>query len=492
MSNPSDKGPSTGTIRAAHNSAFLLGSQSLTKLTGFAIVVMLVRYLDVGDFGIYSLALAVTGMMDILAELGLDLLSIREIARNHDNIKTYTANAVAIKLILSLLVLAATAAIIFFRGLDGGSGTVFLVFTLAIIPTGIFHSLLVVFMGIERMAVVAAGSIVYEIIRLILTVAVLMTGHGLVALAWSYMIALILATLPLYVLVRIQAGPVWARPDFRRMLSMARGSVPFMFYSLFFLIYFKIDFIMLAAMKGEEAVGTYAAAYRLMESLMFVPAAFTGAVFPTLSRLSAGGSASVLAASRKTLRYMAMLGLPIGFGTTVLAPRIVPFLFGDAYLGSVLPLQIIIWSIVLVFLNSICPAGLNSSDRQLANVLVTGTGILVNVAVNLVLIPSLGAVGTSIATVITELVTTVLFLYYFRRYIGSLGLFSRVYRPLAAALAMTLGLLLFNFLPLPVLIAGGAVFYLVSLILLRALRRSDLELATRLLRPAAAVVEPKP
>lgn len=483
MSGISDR-ESLGAVKAAHNSAFLLGSQMLTKLSSFVVVILLARYLKVGDFGIYSLALAVTGIMDIFAELGLDQLSVREIARDHSNIGKFTANAAMIKSVLSAAILVVTATVIFFTSMDSAGKAIFLIFTLAIIPAGIFHTLLVLFMGIERMGAVAAGNIAFEICRLLLTLAVLLTGHGLVALSWAYLVAIVMSTLLVYVLVRLRVGSVWTRPEFRRMLSMARGSLPFMFYSLFFMIYFKIDFVMLAAMKGEEVVGTYAAAYRLVESLMFVPAAFMGAVFPSLSRLSAAGNASVLAASRKTLRYMAMLGLPIGFGTTMLAPRIIPLLFGDAYLDSVLPLQIIIWSIVLVFLNGICPVGLNSSDRQLVSVLVTGIGILVNVTANLVLIPPLGAVGTSISTVATELVSTMLFLYFFRRHIGSLSTFSFVYRPAAASLVMALTLVFLWFLPLAVLIGVGAGVYLLVLILLGALGKSDLSFLGSILRPA--------
>ncbi len=484
MSMVADSQPSAGAVRAAHNSAFLLGSQILIKLSSFVIVILLARYLKVSDFGIYSLALAVTSMLDIPAELGLDQLSIREIARDRRNIGRFIANAAMIKIVLSSLILAVTAAVLFSSTTGGTGRSIFLLFTLTILPTGIFHTLLVVFMGIERMAAVAAGNIAFELIRLLLILGVLLGGHGLVALAWAYLAAYVLSIVLVYVLVRLRVGRVWARPNIRLMLSMARSSLPFMFYTLFFLIYFKIDFIMLAAMKGENAVGTYAVAYRLMESLMFVPAAFTGAVFPSLSRLSASGRAPVLAASRRTLRYMVMLGTPIGFGTTILAPRIIPFLFGDAYLDSVLLLQIIIWSIVMVFINGICPVALNSFDRQLISVLVTGAGIVVNVGANIILIPPLGAVGTSISTVATESVTTLLFLYFFRRHIGSLGVFSFLYRPVAASLVMVLALELLRGLPLAVLIVMGAAIYLLTLILSRALGRSDLGFLYSVVRPA--------
>jgi O-antigen/teichoic acid export membrane protein len=315
---------------------------------------------------------------------------------------------------------------------------------------------------------------------------VLLSGYGLVQVAWSYVFASILtASLALIVLRKASEASFWS-PDFSKLRAIIKESVPFMFFGLFFLIYFKIDFIMLAAYKSETEVGTYAAAFRLIESLMFIPAAFMGAVFPGLSRLSIRGNNSVLDAANKTLRYMMMLGLPIGFGIAILAERIVFSLFGSAYANSVVPLQIIVWALVLIFINCICPVGLNSVNRQRLSVVVVGVGIIFNISLNLMLIPPFGAIGTSIATVATELFTTILFIYFFHRYIGELKLFTTFYRPLAAALVMSAALLVFSFLPLGALIPLGALVYLSALLLLGALGRGDYDLVLSLAQPRTA------
>jgi O-antigen/teichoic acid export membrane protein len=183
---------------------------------------------------------------------------------------------------------------------------------------------------------------------------------------------------------------------------------------------------------------------------------------------------------------MMMLGLPIGFGIAILAERIVFFLFGSAYANSIVPLQIIVWALVLIFINCICPVGLNSVNRQRLSVVVVGFGIVFNITLNLILIPPYGAIGTSIATVATELFTTTLFVFFFHRYIGELKLFATFYRPLAAALVMSAGLLVLSFLPLGVLIPTGALIYLAALLLLGALGRGDYELAMSITRPRIA------
>lgn len=473
-------------VRIGHNSFFLLASQVIAKLSGFAGVILLARILEIADSGTLSLALAVTGIVSLFIELGLDQLSIREIARDHGVIDRYFSNAALVKLVLSLFAVAATWSILRLTSIAADSGTIILILTIAMIPSSVYHLIIAVFMGTERMGFVALTNTLAEIIRLALIAFVLLSGYGLVAVAWTYVFSVTLVTIVAFIVLRLVTDRLLARASFSMVRAMVRESIPFMFLGLFFVIYFKIDFVMLAAFKDEETVGSYAAAYRLMESLLFVPAAFMGAVYPTLSRIYVRGKDSVLQASRKTLRYMAMIGIPIGFGTTVLAERIIVFLFGEGYLESVLPLQVIIWAMVLIFLNCICPVGLNSVNRQKLSVVVTAVGVVVNIALNLVLIPPFGAVGTSIATTATEMVTTGLFLYFFARHIGHLRLLPDTVRPLLAGAVMAAALIGLSFLPLAALIVAGAMTYFACLILLGALVRTDLEFFRSLARPGVS------
>lgn len=474
---------SQNTIRFAQNSIFLMGTQLLSKIAGFGGIILLVRILDVDDFGVYSLALAVTGIISLFVELGLDQLAIREIARDKKRIGRYVANSALVKSVLSLLALILSTLVFLLTDAAPESRTIILIYVLAFIPAGAFHSLVAVFVGIERMFFVALLNAISELLRFMLFAVILLSGHGLISLAWSYVALMVLMVLVSFVILKLVVGNILSTPDVTSIPAMVRESIPFMLYGLFFVIYFKIDFIMLAWMKDEAMVGSYAAAYRLMESLLFVPAAFMGAVYPTLSRISTSGREAVLSASGKTLRYMAMIGIPFGVGTTVLAERLILFLFGSEYVESVLPLQIIIWAMVLIFINCICPVGLNSVNRQKLSMLVTGGGIIFNVALNLILIPPFGATGTSSSTVATEVLTTVIFFVLFSRHIGSLNIVSAVLRPLIASAAMAGMLIAFYFLPLWLLIIGAVMVYVLALIFFRAINRGDLDFFRSVLKP---------
>ena len=76
---------------------------------------------------------------------------------------------------------------------------------------------------------------------------------------------------------------------------------------------------MLSILKGTEAVGWYSAAYRLMYIALILPTAINTAIFPVMSRLYSNSSReSLTLLYERYFKYMIMIGIPIGFATTLL------------------------------------------------------------------------------------------------------------------------------------------------------------------------------
>lgn len=105
-------------------------------------------------------------------------------------------------------------------------------------------------------------------------------------------------------------------------------------------------------MKINEVVGWYNAAYRLIMILLFIPSIINITIFPVMSRFYVSSKDSLRFAYETYFRYMVMIGIPIGFGTTLLADRIILLIFGAEYENSIIALQILVWSSVFIFLSS--------------------------------------------------------------------------------------------------------------------------------------------
>ncbi|KXA90820.1 hypothetical protein AKJ63_02185 [candidate division MSBL1 archaeon SCGC-AAA259D18] len=111
-----------------------------------------------------------------------------------------------------------------------------------------------------------------------------------------------------------------------------------------------------------------------------------------------------------------ILALPLAVGITILSKDIILFLLRVEYLGSVGVLQILAWSMLFIYLNQIFTGLLESIDQQAKVTKQAGIALAGNVILNIFLIPTYGAVGAAVSTVVTEFITLGVLYYYVGKY----------------------------------------------------------------------------
>jgi len=171
-------------------------------------------------------------------------------------------------------------------------------------------------------------------------------------------------------------------------------------------IYMKIDQVMIKEMLGAEQVGLYAAAVRLSEAWYFVPMAITSSVFPAI--INAKKQSEVLYYQRLQKLYdlMVWLAVAIALPTTFLAPWVIRVLYGEAFLPAAGVLSIHIWAGVFVFLGVASGKWLLTENYTRIAFYRTFIGAIVNVVLNIILIPKYGINGAASATLISYFVAT--------------------------------------------------------------------------------------
>ena len=107
------------------------------------------------------------------------------------------------------------------------------------------------------------------------------------------------------------------------------------------------------------------------------------------------------------VKYLLLIAMPIAFGIAVLSKDIVLLLYTDEYLPSVLPLQILIISLIFSYLSFPIGAFLNACDKQKAQTAIVGTVMVVNIFLNIILIPRLGVAGAAVAALVGNVLLTV-------------------------------------------------------------------------------------
>lgn len=392
--------------RAVRGTTILFGARTASKL--FVLVAFLLQQHTLGArlYGEFSLIVVLSTLSSIVGDLGLQIVYLREASRDNARMKTYLAAILAAKiplLVLSLAVLTLLAAV-------AGKGPGFMALVVPAfalqVATSIANALRSTFYATGEMRYEAVATMSEAVILLLGTVVVARAHLGVADYIWVY--ALSYAVTCVYAYLIIGRRYFWPSLHFdpvlaRRLLKMA---LPFALVFLLNTVYFRIDVVILSAMRPLTQVGYYSAAYKFLDGLAFVPQTIMNAIFPTLSVVHLEAVASMRQAYTATIRLLAALAMPftvvLGFGAGAILSA--PFI--RVYPQSAPALQILALAIVFMFINSTFVFGLGAMDRQMDSVLLAGMSIVVNVTLNLILIPifprSTGYLGSSWATVLTE------------------------------------------------------------------------------------------
>jgi O-antigen/teichoic acid export membrane protein len=219
-----------------------------------------------------------------------------------------------------------------------------------------------------------------------------------------------------------------------------------------------------------------------MQTLMFIPAAFLAALYPVVSRFYVSSEESLRFVYQKSFKYLSLLGLPIAVGITMLGDRIILGIFQEGFAPSVIALRVLIWTIPFSFLNAMFGTILASMNRQNLAAKIVLAYTIVNVVMNLILIPRYSYVGAAMVNVVGSLIAFVLLFVFTSRLVCKIPLPKLIFRPVIASGLMALFLFFFSGLSLWLLIPLAAIIYFGILILLRAFSKEDLNLLVRIVR----------
>jgi len=320
------------------------------------------------------------------------------------------------------------------------------------------------------------------VLKVVLGTLVLLLGLGFVGLAGlSIVINFITTAILLYLLVRHCFRP-HLELDFSLQRWMVGLSWPLMLNNLFSNFFFKIDVYLLETMKGSMVVGLYSVAYRFLDALNILPASFTIAVFPIMSRYAASAKDSLLRAYLLSVRLLVIVALPIVMVTTVLAEPLVYLLGGSQYLPhSRIALQLMIWSIPIGFINSVTHYVLIALNQQRFLTKAFAMGLAFTFVANRVFIPIYSYQASALIHLFSELALFLPFYYCLRKHLAPVPWGRLLWRPALAAALMggLLGLLRDTGLFLTVPLSG--LVYLLALILLRTFSQEEVALFKSLL-----------
>ena len=468
-------------MRALRNTILILVVRVISRIIALLAVIIIGNYLDPTRFGEMQTAVTYVGLVGTVTDLGFSALYVREGARHTDQIARYWNNVASLKVIGVVVGLPLIFAALYIAGVRSLLWPSFAILVLS------GYQLLL------RNTLYAMQRLTFEIIEIVpetLVVFALVvigvhihadTGFFLWAYALSYAFACIYFGTVLMVMGVLRPG-LQLEPGL--LLSWVRVAVPLGITFIITTVYFKVDVPILQRFRPYSEVGYYTFAYKPFESLLFIPFALRSVIFPVLSVYHRRSPERVLPVAEKFFKALVILGWPITVGVFLLAPQFNSLL--HLYAGSEPALQILALAIVFMFADNTFAATLNAIDKQNVFALVAMVGLVINVGVNLVVIPRYGYLGASWAVVVTEAALVVVGWFVLRAQLGTIPLLRTSWKSIAAGVVM--GAFIYvanphqNRVLLFVVVVASAFIYGAALLVLRVADREEMDLIRNALR----------
>jgi O-antigen/teichoic acid export membrane protein len=196
---------------------------------------------------------------------------------------------------------------------------------------------------------------------------------------------------------------------------------------------------MLSKIKDTAAVALYSAAGKILEALLIIPLACIFIYLPVIAKeFLANNRHTLKQLVPKIIRALMIIVIPLSLGIAYFAKPIIITLYGEQYHGSAIALQILILAFLLfstdMIFGMLCKAG----GFQKIDLFILIVNTIVNITLNLILIPPFGYIGASVATVVSICVSLISHYIFVKRKIVNTIWLPTIIRPLVAAFSTLL------------------------------------------------------
>ncbi len=388
----------------ARNFGWLVAEKLARLALGVCVGFVVARYLGPAQFGSFSYALAVAGIGVVLAEAGLATVVTRELVRGVTPAGELLAAAARIRLLAGALCYVAVLV-----GVALGSDTRDERVLLAALGLLLFQPALAVsdlwlqahLQARLSMQAQLAGMLLGALVR----IGLVLVHAPLIAFAVAPLGEAVVAAVLLRWFARRTGQPAAVSAGTERLMrGLWTDSWPLLLSGLTVMIYMRLDLVMLRHMAGEAAAGEYAAASRLSEVWFFLPGAFAASMLPSLLRAKEEGVQAYRSALQRFFDLSSCLAYAVSVPTVVLSSWLVHVAYGTLFAGAGPILLVHGWTLLWAALGVARGQYCVNEGYVRFQLLATTSGAVLNIGLNLWLIPRYGGIGAAWATLASQAV----------------------------------------------------------------------------------------
>jgi O-antigen/teichoic acid export membrane protein len=448
----------TAVNRIQRNLWWLLLSQAATWIVSVATLLIAPRVLGDDAFGQLIFVIVYISFFDLIATMGTNTFLVKAIAREPGNAGRYLVNAVVMKLVMTIVLIAVALGLGALMYLPATTMQLIGAYSIGLLLTIVGGTIGAALTGLQMMGGLARWNMIQGYVGGLLSLAILVNHGSLIAYALVLNASFVISIPP-------NLRRLWPhlqgerRLDIKMWPEILKGGFPFFILAALLVVYGTIDVPILQALTGSEEVGWYAVAYQWVSMGAFFAVIVANAYFPALSAEGVKTNRAFASLANRALRLAVLVATPAAIGIALVADPFLTLVYSGRFHQAIPLLRILALHIPIVSVDIILGSVAMASDRQRQWVMVSVAAAVFNPLLNLAAVPEAerlfhnGAIGAAIVTVLTELILMA-------------GALARV---VLASLAMVPVVLALSSAPLPVQVLAGVVTYALASVALRTI-----------------------
>lgn len=442
-----------------------LGVTVAITLFGFLSTMLFSHVLGKDIMGVYFLFLAYFGIFNMIGDGGFGSAAVKRISEGKDQNEYLTAYATLRLLLIIVSTLLLLAVSPYFVDLKNYELVPWII--AALIAAFFGHTITYGVYSLGHVGIWNLTTGANEFAKIFLQVIAALLGYSLAGLFGGFVVGMIIsgivclkyftfrpARFRYFHLKNLFTYSIWS-------FLIISGSVIFAYADTIFIGYF---------MENGD-VGVYRVALQLTTAGTFITAAIASTLTPKFSNWSANGDLTQIPGIlSRSIIYGLLLAVPAAAGGILLAERLLYFFYGaDFAVGGMVCAILLLLQVVSVFMVFLGTT-LSAIDHARQSFYASGSAAVLNVVLNVLLIPLIGIEGAAIASLISITLNALLLRHYLKNYIEVRCDLRAIGHIVFSALLMAALILIYmQFVPLTnvvlvlIAVAAGATIYFLAL-----------------------------
>lgn len=390
------------------NSFWVISEQFFQILISLLVGLISARYLGPNNYGMLNYTASFTSFFNSIATLGMEGVVIKKLIEYPNEEGDYLGGCVILRFFASIISIVAIGIIIV---LLNPSNSLKLLLSLIQGFQLLWRSILILDSWFQRHLIskyVSVGKVWACLSVSLYKIYLLITQKPIIWFAFSTVISEMIIALTVFWYYK-QESTQKIKLNIKKGIEVLRESYHFIISGLMVAVYSQMDKIMIGGYLGDEEVGYYTTANIISSMWLFIPIAIINSFQPLILELKSDGNEELYERRLEQL-YSVVIWMCIIFSILVctFSKTIVQILYGNAFIKSANTLRICIWYELFAVIGTARGIWILAEEKNKYVKYYLGIGTIVNIVFNFLWIPKFGINGAAFATLITQVVTSLI------------------------------------------------------------------------------------